>query len=100
LDTEVGADYVPGDRVRVRSHAGRGHHRTPWYIKGKVGCVTRVSGPFFNPESRAYGGSGEPKQPLYKVEFSQRDIWGDDYDENRADTVLVDVYQNWLAPVR
>ena len=94
------AKYRTGDSVRVRSDAQRGHHRTPWYIKGKVGRVNRVSGPFFNPESRAYGGSGKPKQPLYMVEFSQADVWGDDYGENESDTVLVDVYESWLTRAR
>lgn len=100
MDNVGGAKYRTGDSVRVRSDAGRGHHRTPWYIKGKVGRVNRVSGPFFNPESRTYGGSGEPRQPLYMVEFSQADVWGDDYREHASDTVLVDIYENWLALAR
>ena len=96
MGTRDSAKYSPGDRVRVRPDAQRGHHRTPWFIKGKFGYVTRVSGPFLNPESRAYGGSGTPRQPLYMVEFSQTDVWGGDYRENASDTVLVDVYENWL----
>lgn len=95
-----GAEYRTGDSVRVRSDAGRGHHRTPWYIKGKVGRVNRVSGPFSNPESRAYRGSGEPRQPLYMVEFWQADVWSDAYRKNGSDTVLVDIYENWLTRAR
>ena len=100
MGTEGTAKYSPGDNVRVRPDAHQGHHRTPWYIKGKVGCVTRVSGPFFDPESRAYGGDGKPRQPVYLVEFWQADVWGDDYGENASDTLLVDVYENWLARAR
>ena len=100
MGTEGAAKYRTGDSVRVRSDARRGHHRTPWYIKGKVGRVNRVSGPFFNPESRAYGGDGKPKQRLYMVEFSQADVWGDDHGENASDAVLVDLYENWLTRAR
>ncbi len=100
MGTKDTAKFSPGDSVRVRSDVQRGHHRTPWYIKGKVGCVTRVTGPFFNPESRAYGGSGKPRQPVYLVEFSQADVWGGEYEENASDTVLVDVYEHWLTDAR
>ena len=100
MGTVFGAKYRTGDSVRVRSDARQGHDRTPWFIKGKVGRVNRVSGPFFNPESRAYGGSGKPRQPLYTVDFSQTDVWGDHYSENASDTLLVDVYEHWLTPTR
>ena len=87
--------FAPGDAVAVRDDFPDRHHRTPWFIKGKTGVVRAVSGPFHDPESRAHGGDGIPKRPLYHVEFSQRDIWGDRYPDN-GDVLLVDVYEQWL----
>ena len=91
--------YRPGDVVRVRSDIVSHHHRTPWFIKGKTGAVRAVSGPFLNPESRAYGGDGLPDRLLYQVEFSQTDLWGERYQEDERDVLLVDVYEQWIEPL-
>ncbi len=88
--------FEPGDTVVIRSDSVPHHHRTPWFIKGKTGVVRAVSGPFHNPESRAHGGTGAPKRLLYQVEFRQTDVWGGVRAENRADVLLVDVYEQWL----
>ena len=90
--------FAPGDEVVVRRDRVRHHHRTPWFIKGRSGRVRAVSGPFFDPESRAHGGSGLPKRLLYHVEFSQSDLWGERYDGGDGDVLLIDVYEGWLEP--
>ena len=74
------------------------HHRTPGYVKGKVGRVKALSGRFYDPESRAYGGSGVPKRALYLVEFGMRDLWGGGYKGPAADSLLVDIYEQWIEP--
>ena len=86
-----------GDAVSIRPDSVDHHHRTPWFIKGKTGVIRAVSGPFHNPESRAHGGTGEPKRLLYQVEFSQAQVWGERYKENDGDLLLVDVYEQWLV---
>jgi Nitrile hydratase beta subunit, C-terminal len=78
--------FRPGQQVRVSARDHYGHHRTPAYIKGRVGTVERVHGEFTNPETRAYGDDGLPKQPVYLVGF----------DHDRRDRILVDVYEHWL----
>ena len=87
-----------GDPVTIRSDEVDHHHRTPWFIKGKPGVVRAVSGPFFNPESRAHGGNGVPRRLLYQVEFDPHVVWGDRYHEGSKDLLLVDVYEQWLEP--
>ena len=94
----MSAKFSEGDVVRVRPDAHDGHHRTPWFIKGKVGRVHRLVGSFFNPESRAYGGDGLPKQPLYVVEFDQSEIWSSKYRGPDSDTLTMDIYEHWLIP--
>lgn len=89
--------YQPGDPVRVRVDAPAGHFRTPAYIQGHTGRVAALCGVFPNPESLAYGGSGRPAQPLYRVEFAQTRVWPE-YPGPAADKILVDLYQHWLEP--
>jgi len=87
--------YRPGQRVRVAARPHEGHHRTPGYVKGKICSVHRVHGPFTNPETRAYGMDGLPKQPLYLVGFAQHDVWPD-YRGQGDDRIYVDLFEHWL----
>lgn len=91
--------FRPGDEVLVRDETVDHHHRTPWFIKGKRGRVLAVSGPFFDPETRAHGGTGTPKRLLYQVEFEQTHVWGASYTEDENDLLIVDVYEQWLQAV-
>jgi len=67
--------FEAGERVRVLPSGKPGHVRTPAYLKGKVGWVESLIGAFPNPEELAYGHSGLPERPLYKVGFRQIDLW-------------------------
>lgn len=89
------ARFRVGDRVRVRDEAPAGHVRTPSYIRGKVGVVSRVHGSFRNPEQLAYGADGLPKTPLYYVTFDAAGVWGG---PPSSDRVVVDIYEHWLEP--
>ena len=90
--------FEAGDRVRVCCLNVKGHNRTPWFLRGKVGTVERCHGAYPNPESLAYGGSGEPAMPLYLVEFSQGQLW-EGYEGYEGDKLLADVFEHWLEPV-
>jgi hypothetical protein len=87
--------YRVGQRVRVAARPHVGHHRTPAYLKGKIGSVERVHASFTNPETRAYGADGLPKQPLYLVGFAQQHVWPD-YQGNAGDRIYADVFEHWL----
>ena len=89
--------FQPGDAVKVGEGSPPGHFRTPQYIQGKTGRVAALCGVFPNPESLAHGGDGLPKQPLYRVEFAQRQVW-DNYQGPHTDKLLIDIYECWLAP--
>lgn len=84
-----------GQRVQVAARSPEEHHRAPAYVKGKTGSIERVHGAFTNPETRAYGEDGLPKQPLYSVSFAQPEVWPD-YRGNAGDRILVDVFEHWL----
>jgi nitrile hydratase len=87
--------FKPGERVRVRKTYPLGHIRTPFYIRGCTGIVERLCGSFGNPEELAQQRSGEPKQPLYRVRFRQKEVWPD-YRGRDDDVVEVEIFQHWL----
>ncbi len=84
-----------GDTVRVKQLYPIGHVRTPYYCRGKTGVVERCCGAFPNPEELAYGRSGLPAQPLYRVRFRMRDLW-DDYSGSALDVTDIEIYDHWL----
>ncbi len=89
--------FTVGETVKVRAAFPPGHVRTPFFVRGKTGRVTAVLGPYRNPEELAYGRSGEPALPLYRVIFDTAELW-DDYQGAEKDTTVVDIYENWLEP--
>lgn len=89
------AGFEAGDRVRVRDKEKPGHVRTPVYVRGKTGRISSLLGEFRDPEDLAYGGSGLPEKPLYKVSFQQSELWPD-YTGSSDDTLYVDIYEQWL----
>jgi hypothetical protein len=87
--------YRAGQRVRVAARPHAGHHRTPGYLKGKTGSVERAHSAFTNPETRAYGADGLPRQPLYLVGFAQNEVWSD-YCGDAGDRIYADIFEHWL----
>lgn len=87
--------FKPGDRVKVLRAYPLGHIRTPYYIRGHSGVIERYCGRFGNPEELAQMRSGEPKQPLYRVRFRQKDVWPG-YRGNPDDVLEVEIFQHWL----
>ena len=85
-----------GARVRVRDHHTSGHTRAPRYIQGREGTVMRVA-----PKARFPGEAGHRQEafhePTYHVRFQATDLWGD---AEPGASVVVDVYQSYLVPVR
>ena len=90
--------FNPGDPINVRSTYIDTHHRTPDYIKGKSGRVQALCGTFPNPESLAYGLDGRSNEALYRVEFEMTELWGERYTGPDGDSLLIDVYEQWLLP--
>lgn len=90
--------FREGDEVIVREDYAIGHFRTPVYIRGKKGLVTKRYGAWGNPETLAYGFKGDKKY-VYEVRFRQADVWPD-YEGPPADTIDIDLMDNWLMPAK
>ena len=93
---DIAPRFAAGDIVLVRDDYPPGHIRTPVYVRGKRGVVTRCFGAFKNPELLAIGKDGLPKKILYEVLFKQTDLWPD-YSGAATDTLLIDIYEHWLT---
>ena len=88
--------FAPGDAVRVASRPHDGHHRTPSYLKGKLGTVERVHDSFPNPETRAYAADGLPPAAAVPRRASTSTPSGSGYDGPSGDGLLADVFEHWL----
>lgn len=90
----AGKPYSPGERVRIRLDFPPGHIRTPVYVRGKIGVVTKRLGEFTNPELAAYRLQGPPRA-LYQIRFRQTELWPE-YEGPGTDTIDLDLYEHWL----
>ena len=91
--------FKPGDAVMTRRDTPQGHCRTPYYLRGKMGTIERCLGHFRNPQELAYGRPGLPKTALYMVRYDQPGLWKD-YPGPAVDSLVADIYELWLEPVR
>lgn len=64
-----------GDRVRIDDRDEALHHRTPAYVKGQTGIVTRVCLDQGKPEDVAYHTMDGPSVPVYRIRLKQTDLW-------------------------
>lgn len=91
------ARFAVGAPVRVRQAYPPGHVRTPFYVRGAAGEIERICGRFANPEQGAYGKRDAERITLYRVRFSQRDLWPD-YQGQPGDSIEVEIFEHWLEP--
>ena len=93
----ISALFSVGDTIAVRRSYPLGHVRTPYFIRGQSGVIVEVVGAFADPQELAYGRNGKPAINLYRVRFLQSEVWSE-YEGSTKDTLLVDLYENWLQP--
>jgi nitrile hydratase len=87
--------FGTGDTVHVRRVIGPAYTRTPRYVMGAKGTVSRPLGEFLNPDDIAYG-RFTPKKMLYRVRFRQVDLWPD-YKGPPNDTLEIELFEHWLT---
>ena len=87
--------FATGAAVLVLDRPATGHVRVPRFIRGKQGSVHENVGAFLNPEELAFGRTGGPVVPVYRVAFRQHDVWPD-YAGAPQDTLLIEIPEHWL----
>jgi nitrile hydratase beta subunit len=85
--------FAVGDAVRTRAEMRSPHTRLPSYARGKTGTVTALRPGHVFPDTAAYF-IGEHPQHVYAVEFSSRELWGD---EAEPATVTLDCFESYLT---
>ena len=95
-NVERPARFRTGDRVRTVNMHPEGHTRLPRYARAKCGTVRDERGVHLFPDRRA-AGEDDAAERLYGVEFSARELWGDDAPPR--DTVRLDLWDSHLEPV-
>lgn len=92
--------FEPGDRVVVKNIHPTGHTRCPEYIRGIEGVVEEIFGTQTLPDERAHvDGFGEytTPEPVYHVNFDNKDIWGEDYEHLEGkETTVISLYETYL----
>ena len=89
--------FQPGQTVRVRDDLFPiGHYRSPHYVRGKTGTIERILPYFLNPEEEGYGKNAGMTQRLYRVRFSQFDLWAD-YSGKERDVLEIEIFEPWLT---
>jgi nitrile hydratase len=84
--------FAVGDTVTTRAEMRAPHTRLPAYARGKTGTVTALRPGHVLPDTTAYFISEFP-QHVYTVEFSSRELWGEDAEPA---TVTLDCFENYL----
>ena len=88
--------YKAGEIVLVKDDwpetLGPAHIRTPHYLRGHKGRVSRYLGDHPNPEDLAFARPAA-KIPLYHVAFSMKELWPE---RREDDELVVEVYEHWL----
>ncbi|MFT4715599.1 MAG: nitrile hydratase beta subunit [Paracoccaceae bacterium] len=99
--SDTNTRFKIGDKVRTAAqnpnrHASDGHTRLPGYAMDRVGTIVRLHGNHVLPDSNAHF-QGEAPEPLYGVQFTARELWGQGIDAT-GDNVVLDLWQNYLTP--
>jgi hypothetical protein len=85
--------FAVGEAVFTRNTHPSGHTRLPRYARGRRGVVRSVHGPFLLPDTNARRSSRD-WEPVYAVELSARELWGDG--APARDGVCVDIWESYL----
>lgn len=91
------AAYRVGETVRARELNPVGHTRLPRYTRDKVGVIHADNGVYALQDTDANGRRlGNFPQHVYTVQFSARELWGEQGHPN--DQVYVDLWESYLEP--
>jgi nitrile hydratase len=89
------ARYRVGDRVIARNMHPHHHTRIPRYVRGRRGTVIEVHETYKLPDANAHGDPTRIEH-VYMVEFSARELWGED--APARDTVALNLFESYMDP--
>ncbi len=95
-EIKTGPRFGVGEQVKTVRFNPDGHTRLPRYARDAVGKIKTLRGAHVFPDSNAHQ-LGENPCHLYTVEFSAKELFGKDADENHF--VCVDCWEPYLDRV-
>jgi len=84
-----------GSHIKAKKIHPAGHTRLPRYVRGKLGRVTRFYG-IHGLQDTLPPGQPQPLEPLYLVEFSAEELWGESAEPNAV--LALDMWETYLEP--
>lgn len=91
--------FSPGERVQVLALGKAGHVRIPHYIRKQTGHIVGYCGTYLNPEDLAVGITSGRAVDLYRVTFSQAQLWPNE-DIPEHDALVIEIYDHWLRALK
>lgn len=86
--------FEPGARIRTRAQRADGHTRLPRYLEMSPGTVVRRLGEYAFADERSEGNVNARRDALYTVEFTARDVWGQE--ARPGDVIAADLFESYL----
>lgn len=86
--------FSAGQWVRTAVHTTSRHTRLPAYARNRCGQVVAQHDTWVYPDSNAHG-LGEQPSHLYTVEFSGRELWGDEAEAGIV--ICLDLFEPYLS---
>ena len=91
--------FKEGEQARIETKFPVGHYRVPMYMRGKNVTIVRNLGRHINPEEEAFGRNAGNEKWYYMVSIRQIDLWAR-YQGQPDDTLQIEVFENWLSPIK
>ncbi len=88
----IAPKFAVGDAIVVRRMHEPAHNRCPRYVRGAPGRIEQICGRDRVPSAA----TADVTAPVYTVEFSSTDLWGDAREPDFA--VFVDLWEDYLEP--
>jgi nitrile hydratase beta subunit len=93
MDADVAPRFRPGDRIRAQNINPPTHTRLPRYVRGKTGIVEADRGVFSFNDTNSRG-LGHKPQHVYSVEFSARELWGEQ--AAAKDALYLELFEDYI----
>ena len=92
-EQETPPKFEAGDRVRAKNMHPVGHTRLPRYCRGKI-CVVESCYGYWRVDDTPPAGEKHAIEPLYRVKFEARELWGDEAEPNQV--LYIDMFESYL----
>ena len=88
--------FSVGQMVRAQNMHPVGHTRLPRYCRGRRCTIEKYYG-YWWVDDTPPAGEDHAIEPLYRVKFEARELWGDEAEANHF--LYIDMFESYLVPL-